>query len=106
VRRSGPHPITQREQNGDAALGAVNGERAALVRRQPQLAGLKFRMVERKVAANGVGVVDAGASQPADEPDDQDDEGNSADRQDQVQWAHDSGTSYRRMPRSAEFREQ
>jgi hypothetical protein len=57
-------------------------------------------MVERKVAANGVGVVDASTSQPADEPDDQDDEGNSADRQDQVQRAHDSGTSW---PANAEI---
>ena len=87
------HAVTQREQDGDTAFAAIEDQRAALVRRQPQLAGLEFRMVERKVAANGVGVVDAGVSQPADEPDDQDDEGNSADRQDQVQRAHDSGTS-------------
>jgi hypothetical protein len=85
--------VAQREQGGDTALDPIDGERAALVRRQPQLAGLEFRMVERKVAANGIGVVDAGISQPADEPDDQDDQGNSADRQDQVQRAHDSGTS-------------
>ena len=74
-------------------FASIKYQRAALVRRQPQLARLEFRMVKRKVAANGVGVFDAGASQPADKPDDQDDQGNSADRQDQVQRAHDSGTS-------------
>jgi hypothetical protein len=64
-------------------------------------------MVQRKVAANGFGIVDAGASQPAGEPDDQDNESYSGDREDQVQRAHDSGTSSkRRMPKSVNRRGQ
>jgi hypothetical protein len=95
ARRDNPDrdPVTQREQNGDAALGPIDCQRAALVGRQPQIAGVEFRMVQRKLAADRLAVVDGGASKPAGEPDDQDDESYSGERQNQVQRAHDSGTS-------------